>query len=168
MYKDDVLYDNQLIINPILVRRFTPSSMWIKNLFSRRSAAVVVREIQDECIFIVYDFCNPPPLLSILFPYVRNFSFFMPRSIQLLALKFYIRNLFWSTTYWQKHQIVYMPRYKSTFALEFWTKNRPFLRPQLSLKSKTNTNQQQISCLVYPIKWTVPLIFPKKWKKIRL
>ena len=59
--EDDVLYDNQLIINPILVRRFTPSSMWIKNLFSRRSAAVVVREIQDECIFIVYDFCNPPP-----------------------------------------------------------------------------------------------------------
>ena len=90
--EDDVLYDNQLIINPILVRRFTPSSMWIKNLFSRRSAAVVVREIQDECIFIVYDFCNPPPLLSILFPYVRNFSFFMPRSIQLLHRQYTILN----------------------------------------------------------------------------
>ena len=29
-------------------------------------------------------------------------------------------------------------------------KNRLFLRPQLSLKSKTNTNQQRIGCLVYP------------------
>ena len=30
VYKDDVLYDNQLIITRILVRRFTPGSMWIK------------------------------------------------------------------------------------------------------------------------------------------
>ena len=36
-----------------------------------------------------------------------------------------------------------------TFALKLWTKNLLFLRPQLSLKSKTNTNQQQIGCLVY-------------------
>ena len=47
-----------------------------------------------------------------------------------------------------------------TFALEFWTKNRLFLRPQLSLKSKTNTNQQRIGYLPwkYPSKWTVPLL----------
>ena len=36
------------------------------------------------------------------------------------------------------------------FALEFWTKNRLFLRPQFSLKSKTITNQERIGCLVYP------------------
>jgi len=30
------------------------------------------------------------------------------------------------------------------------TKNRLFLRPQLSLKSKTITNQERIGCLVDP------------------
>ena len=36
-----------------------------------------------------------------------------------------------------------------SFALEFYTKNRLFLRPELSLKSKTYTNLQRIGCLVY-------------------
>ena len=44
------------------------------------------------------------------------------------------------------------------FPLKFWTKNRLFLRPQMSLKSKTNTNQERIGCLFYhEIKSTVPL-----------
>ena len=30
VYKDDVHYDNQIFITSILVREFTPSSMWIK------------------------------------------------------------------------------------------------------------------------------------------
>ena len=49
----------------------------------------------------------------------------------------------------KKHQLgsIEMDR---PFALEFRTKNRLFLRPQLSLKSKTITNQEQIGCLVYP------------------
>ena len=37
-----------------------------------------------------------------------------------------------------------------TFSLEFLTKNGLFLRPQLSLKSKTITNQQRMGCLFYP------------------
>ena len=58
----------------------------------------------------------------------------------------------------QKHQIVFM-----TFALEFWTKNLLFLRPQLFLKSKTNTNQQRLFSLPWnhPNKWTVPLNYIK-------
>ena len=35
-------------------------------------------------------------------------------------------------------------------SVKFGTKNRLFLRPQLSLKSKTITNHQQLGCLVYP------------------
>ena len=47
------------------------------------------------------------------------------------------------------------------FALKFWTKNRLFLRPKLSLKSKTK-NQFTANRLFslpwnYPNKWTVPL-----------
>ena len=37
-----------------------------------------------------------------------------------------------------------------SFQPKFLTKNRLFLRPQLSLKSKTITNQERIGCLVYP------------------
>jgi len=44
--------------------------------------------------------------------------------------------------------IVCIERYH-TFPLEFLTKNRLFLWSQLSLESKTNSNQQQIGCLVY-------------------
>ena len=51
--------------------------------------------------------------------------------------------------YWNKHQLVSIERDRP-FALEFWTRNRFFLRPQLSLKSKTITNQERIGCLVYP------------------
>ena len=49
----------------------------------------------------------------------------------------------------KKNQLVSIERDRP-FALEFWTKNRLFLRPQLSLKSKTITNQERIGCLVYP------------------
>ena len=45
------------------------------------------------------------------------------------------------------HQIVSLER-EYPFALKFWTKNRLFLRLQLSFKSKTFTNQQRIGCLV--------------------
>ena len=51
--------------------------------------------------------------------------------------------------YWKKNQIVSLERDRP-FPLKFWTKNRLFLRPQLSLKSKTITNQERIGCLVYP------------------
>ena len=51
--------------------------------------------------------------------------------------------------YWKKHQIVSIERDRPS-PLKFWTKNRLFLRSQLSLKSKTITNQQRIGCLVYP------------------
>ena len=51
--------------------------------------------------------------------------------------------------YWKKHQIVSLERDRF-FQLKFWTKNWFFLRPQLSLKSKTITNKQRIGCLVHP------------------
>ena len=46
--------------------------------------------------------------------------------------------------YWKKN-IVSIERDRP-FPLKFWTKNRLFLRPQLSLESKTITNQQRIGC----------------------
>jgi len=49
----------------------------------------------------------------------------------------------------KKHKIVSIERDRP-FPLKFWTKNRSFLRPQLSLKIKTITNQEQIGSLVYP------------------
>ena len=61
-----------------------------------------------------------------------------------------------------------MQRYH-TFAFEFCMINRLFLRPQLSLKSKTSTNEYLIGYLVfslpsnYPNKWTVSL----SWKKVK-
>ena len=51
--------------------------------------------------------------------------------------------------YWKKHQIVSIERDRP-FQLKFWTKNQLFLRPQVSLKSKSITNQEVIGCLVYP------------------
>ena len=51
--------------------------------------------------------------------------------------------------YLKKHQIGSIERDRP-FPLKFWKKNRVFLRPQLSLKIKTITNQQRIGFLVYP------------------
>ena len=49
----------------------------------------------------------------------------------------------------KKHQKVFMSRYH-TFGMEFLMTDQLFLRTQLSLKSKTNTNVWIIGYLVYP------------------
>ena len=77
-----------------------------------------------------------------------------------MTLKYNKFKCYWAVVTEKKHQIVSIERDRP-FPLKFWTKNRVFLRPQLSLKSKNITNQERIGCLVYPEitqnKWTVPL-----------
>ena len=68
---------------------------------------------------------------------------------QILQFNFIFEIYFDSQHSEKKHQLVSVERDRR-FPLEFRTKNRLFLRPQLSLKSKTITNQQRIGCLVYP------------------
>ena len=61
-----------------------------------------------------------------------------------MTLKYNKFKCYWAAVTEKKHQIVSIERDRS-FAL-----NRLFLRPQLSLKTKTITNQQRISSSVYP------------------
>ena len=62
---------------------------------------------------------------------------------QILQFNFIFEIYFDSQHTEKKHQLVSIERDRP-FALEFWTKNRLFLQPQLTLKSKTITNQQRI------------------------
>ena len=66
-----------------------------------------------------------------------------------MPLKYDKFKCYWAAVTEKKRQIVSTER-DHFFALKFWTKNRLFLRPQLSLKSKTITSQERIGCLVYP------------------
>ena len=55
-----------------------------------------------------------------------------------MALKYDKLKFFWTVV---AENVYYSVLEKGPFALEFWTKNRLFLWPQLSLKRiKTNTN----------------------------
>ena len=57
-----------------------------------------------------------------------------------MTLKYDKFRFYWAVVSEKKHQIVCIEKDRP-FALKFWTKNRLFLRPQMSLKSKTNTNE---------------------------
>ena len=67
----------------------------------------------------------------------------------MMTLKYDKFKIYWAAVIEKKRQIVSIERDRP-FALKFWTKNRLFLRPQLSLKTKTITNQQRIGSSVYP------------------
>ena len=68
----------------------------------------------------------------------------------IMTLKYNKFKCYWAAvTEKKKHKKVSIER-DCPFAVKFWTKNRLFLRPQLSLKSKTTTNQERRGCLVYP------------------
>ena len=69
----------------------------------------------------------------------------MVSSLYLWSLKIIFYSYFKGTV----HQIVSIERDRP-FPLKLCKKNRLFLRLQLSLESKTFTNQPRISCLVYP------------------
>ena len=66
-----------------------------------------------------------------------------------MTLKYDKFKIYWAAVTEKKRQIVFIERDRF-FPLQFWTKNRLFLRPQLSLKSKTIPNQERMGCLVYP------------------
>ena len=84
-------------------------------------------------------------------------------TLSLYPLSFFANTPFKSPFFFvteKKHQRVSIERDRP-FPFKFWAKNRLFLRPQLSLKSKTISNQERIRLFSlpwnYPNKWTVPL-----------
>ena len=107
--------------------------------------------------------CKQPSLNTYIYTCIKNVKqlYFYKKNglreciktfIQLMSLKYNWRNRPLNECH---HQFTKVPLMINNvrnhpFAHEFWTKNRLFLRPQLSLKSKTITNQERIGCLVYP------------------
>ena len=99
---------------------------------------------------------------------IKSFHILVYNNVHIMTLIYDESKFYWAAVAYKRLIYYFWQRYH-TFALEFWTKNRLFLRPQLYLKSKTNTNHQRIGCLVlpwnYPNKWTVP---SKRFRKFKI
>ena len=141
------LYDNQLIITRILVRRICRfySRMYTAFHFSCRVQFIFLHRQYTILNAIKQCYYRNKKLKNKKILKIMTFT----NNDQILQFNFIFEIYFDSQHSEKKHQLVSVERDRR-FPLEFRTKNRLFLRPQLSLKSKTITNQQRIGCLVYP------------------